>query len=512
MRLLGLLVFLVSSSWAAVAVQSGATASARTGVTTTSVSILNDYAGIDPDTRDTIFYFSGTSNTPEIGGVAGLNNPVGAGMDTYGSAVIEANSNDSGNLWLHLPGDGNFPQKRFYNESNSPHFGYLNSGKLRTRMYFMYHGTWASGATLLFINGKVPSTTSKYYANGFGSQIGTTSVSSVTALNGAGTVSYAMSADTSYQVEQRVETSLVADGRRLGRMYIKNAAGTVLAAAYTTAATISSVSFTPARHQFLAGNDTAVVLELWEKQIRVQTSFPFDLTIPDPANWHNMEQASVALCGFTEVGSPSRFSLVSDSSLQSGCTIDLVADTGTQLLRYSANGTAQNSAKKLINQAGNPAGIGVRLRFGGSQTSGTQNVIFYTTDSVNETRNIIKVILKNVSGEYRLYLNNATTGDSSSYVVVSIGTIYDVTVWPKKGAVNNYLIVRNPTTGALIGKITHASTGTNPRDFYWFAIGCEQTQTANALTMDVDNLVYDPTLPEPTASDPLSLNFASNQY
>lgn len=484
-----------SVAWAETPVASGSTVAALVGTNTTSISVVEDYNGSDPDLRGTVFYFSGTSLTPETGGFPQYNDPTGTSMTTYAAASIAANPNDSNTNWLYLAG-GSFPIATYFNQTNSPTFGYLQSGKTRTRMKFMFNGTWTSGAVVMFLNGKVNDTTSKYYANQWGTGTSTSSNSSIPSIVGGGEAVYPMVADTVYQIEQRVERiAYNPTGKRTGRTYIRDASGALLSVGYTTATSVTSIAPSTANHMILLGNDTANPFTFWLKEVRVQNEYPFDLTVglhqgfeTDTLDATNLGAATVpSVSSASWAVDGSRMSISTGAQLTSPCTINLFPDNGTRGLSYNLNGTDASAVRYFVNKSSAPGSFLVSVVLP-TLATGTYNEFIFIHDGV-VTHPLFRMYVQNIAGVHSIKADGLT---SSTPIEYTPGTRYELAVdYIRNGTCTIYLDDANsdPVSGS-----PQTFTGA-ARSAVWIGLGGDSgighTSQAGGTVIKYDNFEMD---------------------
>lgn len=496
-----LLALLACGAFAQTTVESTGT---TTVLSTGSQTITNVYPSY-------YFFWDMNQNAPNFGILPQFNGTVAGGgsavyepdMQYFGAASLEANPNDSNNLWLHCE-LAEFPTAYAFNLSNNNIWG-ASLGKGWAMVDWMYTGTYVDEALVLQVNGKSVNASNPFDANdGIAIRTDLVGGGSTPGIDGISWVSPAQ--NTKYKIVMRwnLMTSNPTSTRTQIR-YLIQSDGAQRKSGFNTGTIVQPKCMV--WHHVLPGNDTPNDMEMWLKNLYVGGWWEYDLPVNvwQDFEFNTLSQANLesrdhnAFAVWQLGGTTTRFTPSTSAQKTWPTTINLWRDdgledptgyttaAGTRGMRDDLTATAAGHYGETFSNITTAVTYGFWFRLVGTLTDATsRQIAFNSEQSINN--NILTFRVRSTSGQHAVLLRNSSNADSSA-INISPNTWYWVTILAQRGTTCRARVY--DSTGAQVG--SEVTVSANAQSIGSIRFGSQTTSTAQAAGtfIDVDNFVYD---------------------
>lgn len=402
------------------------------------------------------------------------------------AALLEANPNDGGRQWLHIP-TGSFNAGYWFCNDTSANVWGATLGKGQIDLSWMYTTTFAANALIQQFNCKnqIPPN----YGTNDGIALRTKSVSGAPGIGGF--------SDSSCDVAWPTTPALATKHRliqRWNRMTSNptNTRTMIVYALQNTGERASAyslaTSLAPGQDywsHFLPGNDTVTSLEQWLTDMYIQVGWDYDLPINlwQDFDFVTVDQASLesrdhnATAAWLLAGTTTRFTTSTSAQKTNPSTINLWTDTSTRGLRNDLSATAAGSIGTSFTATAASVNWSHWVRIP-SLTVGTSAQISFATDGSNT---VCALMARNNGGQHQIYLRN-DAGTLSGFIDVSP----DTWLWPSITATRNSTsrLQAFNETGVQIGSEVTVTASNN--SISSVRIGSLQTTTAQSAGKYID--------------------------
>lgn len=456
-----------------------------------------------------INYPAPTTPPESSGALSGVESLYARCYPDTSTVQILANSFDSNNLWLNTPNVTGFPSATWFNNTNSPRWGYTTGEGFYTFDY-MYNGTFAGGRLVAELDTKCVAVAA--LDDNFAMVVYTKLIGG-SSLPGFGT---AVGSDIDVPMVSPAAGSKVtlvrrwnnipvnSAGIRTGLLYVLESGGTIRSAGWSTAVTAPQKGFV--WHRIGTPNDTDLALESYfagpGTGFSIGGEWAFDLPVSlwadseftgtiDATSLQGQDHASGVTWRVIDTPN-SRWATSTSAQITSPSTINLWTDNGTRGFRCDMTVTTAGmfgwtfSAVEQVTVGG--------LMTTADLASGHDAIMFNVANATPGDITDLYMCMRqlNVSGQNKMYLYSPKAGFSSSTgsVDVAANTSY---VWTMQYNRNttSYLRIYSLTTGLQVGSTVTLAAPNNAAASANYGTYGTITAEAAGVHFDLDNVVAD---------------------